>query len=278
MIPAFVIGLREGVEAALIVGMVAAFLARSGRRDALRAVWGGVAIAVVLCLGVGLGLDALDRALPQRQQETLEAGIALLACGVVTAMILWMRRNARALRGELEEAAGRALASGSTTALVAMAFFAVIREGFETAVFLLAAFQQSTDPRATGSGAILGLLVAFAVGVGIYRGGVRLDLGRFFRITSMVLVVVAAGLVASALHAAHEAGIVDALQGSALDLTWLAAPGSVRGALLAGLFGIQPSPTVAEALGWALYATPMLLIVSHVPRPQRRSAVEASHA
>jgi high-affinity iron transporter len=278
MIPAFVIGLREGVEAALIVGMMAAFLARSGRRDALRAVWAGVAIAIVLCLGVGLGLDALDRALPQRQQETLEAGIALLACAVVTAMIFWMRRHARALRGELVEAAGRALASGSTTALVAMAFFAVIREGFETAVFLLAAFQQSTDPRATGTGAILGLLLAAVVGAGIYRGGVRLDLARFFRITSIVLVVVAAGLVASALHAAHEAGIVDSLQGAALDLTWLAAPGSVRGALLAGMFGVQPMPTVAELLGWLVYATPMLLIVSQVPRAAARTATSARHA
>src|SRR5262245_54401821 len=140
MIPTFVIGLREGLEAALIVGIVAAFLRQQGRRDALRWVWAGVALAAALCLAVGIVLDMLSRQLPYRQQEGLEAVIALVAVAVVTWMIVWMRRHARTLRTDLEHGIGSALAQGSVIALVAMAFFAVVREGFESAVFLLAAF------------------------------------------------------------------------------------------------------------------------------------------
>ena len=255
------IGLREGLEAALIVGIVAAFLRQEGRRDALRWVWAGVALAVALSIAVGVGLKLVSEQLPHRQQEGLETVVALLAVGVVTFMILWMRRHARGLRRELESSAGAALATGSVLALVGMAFFAVIREGFETSVFLLAAFDESTRPAATGTGAVLGIALASLLGWGIYRGGVRIDLARFFRLTSVVLVLVAAGLVASALHTAHEAAWLDTLQEQALDLDWLVAPGSVRSALLTGMLGLQARPVVAELGGYLLYAIPMLLLV-----------------
>ena len=198
MIPTFVIGLREGIEAALIVGIVAAFLRQEGRRDVLRWVWAGVALAAVLCVLVGIGLELLSRELPYRQQEGLETVVALVAVVAVTWMIVWMRRNGRRLRGDLERGVSAALARGSVVALVAMAFFAVIREGFESAVFLLAAFDASSSPVAAGGGALLGFAVAILLGWGIYRGGVRIDLVRFFRVTGVVLVLVAAGLLASA--------------------------------------------------------------------------------
>jgi high-affinity iron transporter len=152
-----------------------------------------------------------------------------------------------------------------------MAFFAVIREGFETAVFLLAAFDATTSPIAAGTGALLGVLLAAALGYGIYRGGVRIDLARFFRVTGVVLVLVAAGLVASALHTAHEAGWLNGLQAQALDLRWLVDPGSVRSALLTGMLGLQPQPTVGEVGGYLLYAVPMLLFVlwPHMRRVRR---------
>ena len=194
MLPAFVIGLREGLEAALIVVIIASFLVKAGRRETLRPMWAGVGIAVLICLLIGVALQVLDRNLPQVQQERLETVIALAAAAAVTYMVVWMRRHAGALRGDLEAAVSGALARGSGRALVGMAFFAVIREGLETAVFLVAAFQQSARPALTGSGAILGILVAVALGLGIYRGGVRIDLARFFRVTGVVLVVVAAGL------------------------------------------------------------------------------------
>ena len=261
MLPTFVIGLREGLEAALIVGIVAAFLRQQGRRDALRWAWAGVALAVAISIGVGVGLRLLSEQLPYRQQEGLETVVGFLAVGVVTFMIFWMRKHARGLRRELERSAGAAIATGSVLALVGMAFFAVIREGLETAVFLVAAFDASTKPVATGSGAVLGILLAALLGWGIYRGGVKIDLARFFRLTSVVLVLVAAGLVASALHTAHEAAWLNTLQAQALDLEWLVEPGSVRSALLTGMVGLQPRPVVAELAGYLLYAIPMLFVV-----------------
>ena len=261
MLPTFVIGLREGVEAALIVGIIAAFLRQEGRRDALRWMWVGVAIAAAICVAAGVTLELVSRDLPQRQQEMLETVVGAIAVAAVTFMIVWMRRNARGLRRALEGRASDALAEGSVIALIAMAFFAVIREGFETSVFLLAAFDSSSDPLAAGGGALLGVVLAVGIGYGIYRGGIRLNLARFFRVTGIVLVLVAAGLVATALHTAHEAGWLNSLQGQTVDLRWLVAPGPVRAALLTGLLGFQPRPVTAEAIGYLVYAIPVAIYV-----------------
>ncbi len=140
--------------------------------------------------------------------------------------------------------------------------------GIETAVFLLAAFQASGDASSAGIGALLGMLCAVAIGWGIYRGGVRLNLGRFFRITAAILVLIAAGLVASAIHTAHEAAWLNHLQQPAVDLSWLVQPGSVSSSLFTGMLGVQPLPTIGEAVGWLIYAVPML---AYVLWPGRRS-------
>ncbi len=155
-------------------------------------------------------------------------------------------------------------------ALVGMAFLAVLREGFETSVFLLAAFQDSTDTTAAGAGAILGLVAAIAIGVGLYRGGVRINLTSFFRFTGLILVFVAAGLLASAAHTAHEAGWINSFQGQALDLTWLVQPGTISGSLLTGMLGLQPTPTQIEVAVYLLYAVPMVLYVLWPDRLRRR--------
>jgi high-affinity iron transporter len=271
LLPTFVIGLREGVEASLIVGIIAAFLRQQERRDALRWMWVGVVVAVALCAAVAVALQIVDQDLPDRGQEELETVVAAVAVGMVTFMIVWMRRHARELAGELRESAAGALAAGSAWGLVAMAFVAVLREGFETAVFLLAAFQESSDAASAGLGATLGVLAACVIGWGIYRGGVRLDLDRFFRATAVVLVLVAAGLVASALHTAHEASWLNGLQAPAIDLSWLIHPGSVGASLLTGILGLQRHPTVGEAVGWLVYALPMLAFVLW---PRRRRVGE----
>jgi high-affinity iron transporter len=256
-----VIGLREGVEAALIVGIIASFLRQEGRRDALRPMWTGVLAAIVICVAAGVALEFLDEELPQRQQEGLETVIGVAAVGIVSFMIVWMRRHARGLSGALRDSARAALASGSTRALVAMAFFAVIREGLETVVFLIAIFQGADDPGLAGLGALLGLLCAVAIGALIYGGGMRLNLARFFRVTGFVLVLVAAGLVATTLHSAHEAGWLNLGQGQALDLTWLVVPGSWTSALLTGMLGWQPLPTYAELIGYLVYLVPAAVYV-----------------
>ncbi len=280
MIPTFVITLREGVEASLIVGIIAAFLVKEGRQDALRQMWIGVGIAIVLCTAVGVGLDLVGEQLPQKEQEGLETIIGIVAVAAVTYMIIWMRRHARSIKGTLEGEAASALATGSTFALVGMAFLAVLREGFETSVFLLAAFQDSTDTTAAGAGAVLGLVAAIAIGLGLYRGGVRINLTRFFRFTGLILVFVAAGLLASAAHTGHEAGWINSFQSQALDLTWLVQPGTISGALLTGMLGLQPTPTVIEVAVYLLYAVPMTLYVLWPQKLtlRRRSAERRSAA
>ena len=158
----------------------------------------------------------------------------------------------------------------------------MIREGLETSVFLIAAFENSLNPRATGTGAVLGILVATALGYGIYKGGVRINLSRFFRFTGFILVLVAAGLLASAAHAAAEAGVLTFGQANALNLTWLIAPGTIRASLITGMLGLQPTPTVIEISLWLAYAIVMSLYVlwPHGRTPHRRRApnVEPSPA
>lgn len=261
MIPTLVIALREGVEASLIVGIVAAFLVKEGHREALKPMWIGVGIAVVLCTAIAVGLRVVDDQLPQRQQEGLETVVGLIAVSMISYMIIWMRRNSRGLKQSLEGDAAMAIAAGSTIGLVAMAFLAVLREGFETAVFMLAAFQDTENPLAAGFGAVIGLLAAIILGYLIYRGGVRINLSRFFRVTGLILVFVAAGLLATAVHTAHEAGWINSMQGQAMDLTWLVQPGTISGALLTGMLGLQPKPTTGESLAYLLYAVPMGLFV-----------------
>jgi high-affinity iron transporter len=272
MIPTFVIALREGVEASLIVGIIAAFLVREGRRDAMRQMWAGIAIAIALCVGIAVMLRVIGQELPQQEQEGLETVIGLIAVSAVSYMIVWMRRNARGIKQVLEGNAASALASGSAMALVGMAFLAVLREGFETSVFMLAAFQDASDTTAAGAGAVIGLVAAVAIGLGIYRGGVRINLSRFFRVTGLILVFVAAGLLATSLHTAHEAGWFNGLQSQAISLSWLVQPGTISGSLLTGMLGLQPAPTVGEAAVYLLYAVPMALYVLWPDRIRRRPA------
>jgi high-affinity iron transporter len=271
LLPTFVIGLREGVEASLIVGIIAAFLGQQHARKQLVFVWIGVITAVLLCLGVAVGLQVLDENLPQKQQEGLETIIAFVAVGMVTWMIVWMSHHAHELKHDLEENAGVALATGSAWALVGMAFLAVLREGLETSVFLLSAFQASNNRSAASVGAACGIAVSVGIGVAIYRGGLKINLGRLFFLTSLVLVFVAGGLVAFGLHTAHEATWITFGQTQALDLSWFVSPGSIQSALITGVLGIQPKPTVIEVVGWLLYVVPMTAYVWRANARRKRS-------
>jgi high-affinity iron transporter len=269
MLPTFVIGLREGLEASLIVGIIAAFLIQRGERRALRPMWVGVGLAIGLCVAVSIVLQVVGESLPFKQRELMEGALALLAVAGVTYMVVWMRRHSRELRSHLEDHAAHALLTGSVLALVGMAFFAVLREGLETAIFMLAAFQNSSEPVAAGFGVVLGLAVSVALGYGIYRGGVRINLSRFFRVTGFVLVLVAAGLLASAAHEFAEAGVLTAGQQPAFSLSWLVAPGTIHASLLTGMLGLQAVPTVAEVFLWLAYAIPMGAYVLWPQRPAR---------
>ncbi len=269
MLTTLVIGLREGLEAALIVGIIAAFLRRNGKSLVPMAI--GVAAAVLISLGVGVGLRVVEKSLPQSAQEAMETVIGAVAVVFVTGMILWMSTHARGLKRELEASASDALGAGSTRALVAMAFLAVLKEGFETAVFLLATFTAATNSALAAVGASLGVLIAVGIGIGIYRGGIRLNLGRFFSVTGVFLLLVAAGLVVTTLGTAHEAGWLNAGQQRVADLRWLSPPGSVRGALLTGVLGIPAAPALIQVIGWFSFLVPMALYLFW-PRSHRPSA------
>ena len=256
MLATLVIGLREGLEAALIVGIIAAFLKRNGA--SLRPMWLGVSVAVALSIAIGFILQAIEAGLPQAAQEGMESIIGAIAVVFVTTMILWMKKNSRGLKKELEREAAAALGTGTTWALAGMAFLAVLKEGFETSVFLLATFQASTSAGAAALGAVIGIGIAIGIGIGLYTGGVRLNLSRFFTITGFFLIFVAAGLVVTTLRTAHEAGWISIGQGPTVDLSWLAPAGSVQAALITGVLGIPSDPRVIEVLGWLLYVVPML--------------------
>jgi high-affinity iron transporter len=260
-----VIGLREGLEAALIVGIIAAFLKRNGK--SLVPMWIGVVAALVASIVVGVVLMVIEQALPQAAQEGMESIIGLVAVFFVTSMIVWMAHHARGMKKELEAEAGEALREGTAWALAGMAFLAVLKEGFETSVFLLATFQASTDSALAAIGAVIGVLLAAALGVGIYLGGIKLDLGRFFRYTGVFLLLVAAGLVLTMLRTAHEAGWIVAGQQRTVDLSWLAPTGSVQAALITGVLGIPGDPRLIEVVGWLVYLVPMALFMFW---PQRR--------
>jgi len=273
MVVTFVIGLREGLEAALIVGIVAGFLVRRSGSRALRPMWVGVAAAVVLSVAAAGGLAAADRGLPFRAREAMEAGLALVAVAGVGYMVVWMRRHARTLRTDLEQRAEAAVLTGSVYVLAVMAFLAVIREGLESAVFLLATMRQG--PISAGvAGALLGFGTATLIGFGIYRGAVRIDLGRFFAVTGAVLAFIAAGLVATAFHDLVEAGVVGVLTRPALDLSAVVVPGSVQGSLITAFVGLRPVPTQGELLVWAVFLVPALAWVlwSARPAPLRAAA------
>ena len=279
----FLIGLREGLEATLIVSIVGAFLKRNGQST--RPMFAGVALAVLISVAVGVGLDLLSATLPQAQQEMMETVINAIAVVFVTLMIIWMNRNAPRLKGELEREARQALNRGGALALVAMAFLAVLKEGFETSVFLLAAAETSHGNRWFAVlGGAAGIAVSIALGVGLYFGGLKLNLGRFFRVTGVFLVLIAAGLVMGALRTAHEAGWVTIGQQQVFDFSAWMPSQSMLAALITGVFGVSADPRLIEVLGWLLYAVPVLVVflwparLAATPRIRRRLLAAASAA
>lgn len=254
MLAPFLIMLREGLEAALIVGIIASYLTRTGRGDWMPWIWVGVFLALAASLFAGAALLLISAEFPQKAQELFEAIVGMIAVGVLTWMVFWMRRAAHTIKSGLHAGVDRALAApkGAPWALIAMSFFAVAREGLESIFFLLAIFQQSTGPRVPLA-ALAGVIVASVIGFLIYRGGVRLDLRRFFGWTAILILFVAAGLLAGTLRNLHEAGIWNGLQWIVFDLSQALPTSGVIGTVLSGLLGYADQPTLGEVLIWAAY-------------------------
>ena len=262
--------LREGIEAALIVGIIASYLQQTGRGQWMPAVWIGVFLAAALALLVGGGLELVSAEFPQKQQELFEAVIGFVAVAILSSMVFWMRKVARSIKHSLHESLEHALAGSKhqVIALIAMVFFAVAREGLETVFFLLAVFQQSEGPSAP-VGALLGLLLAVAIGFAIYSGSMRLNLSLFFRWTGLFILVVAAGILANSVMALHEAGVWNHLQDVVFDTSASLPMDGPVGSVLAGMFGYQDAPTVSTLGAYVLYlaVTLVLFFLPHASRP-----------
>jgi high-affinity iron transporter len=261
----FLIGLREGLEAALVVSILVAFLVRTDRRHVLPKVWLGVGIAVAISVGVTLVLALTQQALTFEAQEALGGSLSIIAVGFVTWMIFWMRRTARTisadLRGKLEDA----IKMGST-AVVVMAALAVGREGLETALFFFTAAQAAGETTQPLIGFLLGIAVAIVLAYLLYRGAVKINLGRFFMVTGALLIFVAAGILAYGVHDLQEAGILPGLNSLAFDVSAAVPPDSWYGVLLKGVFNFSPQTTVLEAVVWTIYVAVVLTLFL---RPQR---------
>lgn len=278
MFSSFVIALREGLEAALIVSLVLAAVSKAGVAGLARSVWYGVVSAIAASLAVGLVFTLVVGSLPEQVEQAVAGVASLVAVAVLTFMVFWMRRQAGRTAADIDAIVANAAAIGSGWALGLLAFAAVLREGLETALFLFASLK-SAGTSAGALGAMLGLVAAVALGYALFRGSVNLDLGAFFRVSGLVLIVVSAGLLAAGIHELQEVGIVPVGVASLWDAGGILDDGAGVGAVLHGLVGYSAAPSLVEVVAYWSY----LLVVGFMfLRPDRkrvtRGALDAGSA
>lgn len=280
MVPSLLIMVREGFEAALIVALVFAYLRRIGRLDMAKATWLGIAAAVGLSTLVGVVIHVTMGGLEGAGRMRAFAAISIVAAGVLTWMVFWMRRQSRAIKGELEHKVDRALhASNATAAITLVAFFAVLREGIEAALFLVAA-ATDTDGARVVLGAVIGIAIAIVLGGLVYLGGRRLPMRAFFQATGLVVIVFAAGLLARTVLFLQSSGDLGSWNDAVYNLTgtkWLTQQTEV-GKFLAAMFGWDPRPSIEQVVVWAAYLFPVTyLFLRGGPQvPQGTPPVESS--
>lgn len=271
----YLIGLREGLEASLIVGILVAYVVKAGHRQRLGAVWAGTGIAVALSLGFGALLTATSQSLSEEAEHAFAGLMSIIAVALVTWMVFWMRRTAREMRGELHGRLDKALLSGGF-ALGIVAFVAVVREGLETALFLWAATSASEGTAAALGGALLGILTAVVIGWLVYRGAVRMNLATFFTWTGAALIVVAAGVLAYGVRDLQEAGWLPGGESYAFDLSGTIDEDGPLGTVLGGFLHFDPITTWLQAIVWVVYLVVTLTVYFRPQRPAKPVAAEAS--
>jgi high-affinity iron transporter len=266
MLASFLLSLREGIEAALIIGIVLGALRKLHRTEMVPAVWYGALSAVLVSLIAGVLLTAFGLSLEGAAEEVFEGVAMLLAAAVLTWMIFWMNRQARSIKGELESGVDQALSTGGTRALFSLAFLAVVREGVELALFLTAATFAS-DPRSTILGSLLGIAVAILLGWGLFASTVRLNLRHFFQVTGVLLILFAAGLVAHGVHEFNEAGWIPSVVEHVWDINPILDEESTAGSLLKALFGYNGNPSLTEVLAYLAYFVVIYFSLRSVSHP-----------
>ena len=283
MLANYLIGLREGLEASLVVGILLAYIVRIERRDLLKWVWAGIAVAVLASVGFGALLTFGPSSLSFEAQEAIGGILSIVAVALITWMIFWMAKVARHLRGELHAKLDGAIATGPAAVLF-VAALAVGREGLETALFLWVGAKATGEGFGPLLGALLGLGTAIVIGWALYRGALKVNMRLFFGWTGMFLIVIAAGVLAYGIHDLQEAGILPGLDNLAFDVSAAIPPSSVLGTLLKGVFNFSPATTWLEAIAWVAYIVPtMALFIRRVwlagpPPPARVPVAPAAEA
>ncbi len=260
MLASLIIALREGLEASLIVGIVFGFLRKTGQSSQARYAWYGVITAVLVSVAVALGIQAVGAELEGQAEQIFEGTMMLIAVGLLTWMIFWMRYHSRTLKSNLESELQTAMTSGNPRALFAVTFFAVVREGIETALFISAVALTAADG-GTLLGTLLGLMASVIIGYAIYASTTRLNLSQFFNVTSFLLLLFAAGLLAHGIHEFQEAGLLFTLNEHLWNTGNLIAEDSTVGQLLRALFGYHASPSLEEVVVYWGYWLAILLVV-----------------
>jgi high-affinity iron transporter len=253
MLSSFLITLREGLEAALIIGIILAYLSRTDNRQGARAVWAGVLLAVLASLIAGAIVFLTAGEFSGVAEEVFEGTAMFVAVIVLTWMILWMRKQAVNIKANLHAQVEAALSTGSSLGLVILAFVAVVREGIETVLFLFAATRVAGSPVLFTLGGLLGLGVAIGIGYSIYKGSSRLNLRVFFNLTSLVLILFAAGLLAHGIHEFHEAGIIPPVIEHVWDINHILPEKSTLGQFLTAIVGYNGNPSLVETIAYFVY-------------------------
>ncbi|MBM2617052.1 FTR1 family protein [Actinoplanes sp. LDG1-06] len=271
----YLIGLREGLEITLVVSILVAFLVKSDRKPLLKWVWSGVAVAAALSIGFAALLQFGVTRLSFTHQELFEAIASIVAVTFVTWMIFWMRRMARHMGSELRGRMEGAIQVGPS-AIVGVAFLAVVREGLETSILFYSAAQGSADGARPLIGITLGLLTAVVLGWLLYFSAVRINLTKFFTWTGALLVLVAAGILKYGVHDLQEAGVLPGLNTTAFDISGSWPPGAWYAELLRGMVNFTPAPTVLETIAWLAYGIPVLVIFLWPTRSKKAAPAPAS--
>lgn len=276
MLANLLIGLREGLEASLVIGILIAYLVKIDRRDVLPKLWAGVIAAIALSAAIGIVLATGVGQLESPYEEILAGALSFLAAGLVTWMVFWMAKTARNMKAQLQSDVDRNL-GGAGWGLMFVAFFAVAREGIETALFIWAAATSSGDTFGGFVGALVGLAIAVSLGFLIYKGMLRLDLKKFFTWSGAFLIVVTAGVVAYGVHEWQEVGLIPGDAFKAFDVTAVIAKDSATAVILQGTVGISPVMSWGQVIAWILYvAITLPLFLRYINKPRKPQATDTS--
>ena len=258
MLSNYLIGLREGIEAALVVSILLTYLVRTNRHSLIRFVWYGVGSALVVSILIAIGLETISSELSETLEPIFAGFVSFIAVGFVTWMIFWMKRSAKTISSDLRNQLDNAAVSGGAIAVAAMAFVAVLREGAETAIFFWAAAHATGNSVASVVGLVLGLGTAVIVGWIFYRSTSTINLSKFFKVTSILLVFVAAGVLSYGIHEFQEVGWLPGEDNVLLDLSGVLVEGTFFATLVAGLFNLKPTTTTLQVIGYVSYSVTVL--------------------